>query len=123
MLPYVSFLLKKDCVAFNEEMLNSLVSDKVNVHELPCIDAIEETMGNVRWNKRAAKQLESMNDDCNKTASLEYVLKVAVGARVMLRRNIDTRAGLVNGAIGNVLSIAPDVLKVNFDKINEPSLK
>ena len=36
-----------------------------------------------------------MNGDCNLTAGQEAVLKIAVGARVMLHRNIDTRTGLV----------------------------
>ena len=40
-------------------------------------------------------------------ASLEAVLKVAVDVRVMLRRNIDVKGGLVNGAIGTVLEINP----------------
>ena len=39
--------------------------------------------------------------DCNNTAGLEAVLRLAVGTRVMLRRNIDVKAGLVNSAIGN----------------------
>ena len=43
--------LKKDCAAFNEEMLNSLVSDKIKIQELPCLDVVQETMGKVKWSK------------------------------------------------------------------------
>ena len=55
--------------------------------------------------KKAAEQLEVLNNDCNMTAGLEAKLILAVGARVMLRCNIDTKVGLVNGALGIVLSI------------------
>ena len=41
--------------------------------------------------------MQKLNSDCNLTAGLEAVLRVAVGARVMLRRNIDTSQGLVKG--------------------------
>lgn len=46
-------------------------------------------------------------------------MNLAVGARVMLRRNIDTKAGLVNGAIGSVIAIAPQHITVKFDHLGE----
>ena len=45
--------------------------------------------------KKAIEHLDKMNSDCNLTAGLEAKLSLAVGARVMLRRNIDTKSGLV----------------------------
>lgn len=36
---------------------------------------------------------------------LEKELRLAVGARVMLRRNVNPRLGLVNGATGTVLIV------------------
>ena len=39
---------------------------------------------------------------------------------VLLRRNIDTNIGLVNGAIGTVLSISKEQIKVTFDHNSAP---
>ena len=65
--------------------------------------------------------MEKLNRDRNTTAGLEAKLSLAVGARVTLRRNIDTEAGrLVNGAIGTVLSISVNRVTVQFDHISEP---
>ncbi len=61
-----------------------------------------------------------VNNDCNMTAGLKAKLSLAVGARVMLRRNMDTKTGLVNGAIGTVHSIATTHVTVQFDHITEP---
>ena len=74
--------------------------------ELACVDEVDESGGTRRWNKKAADHLEKLNSDSNMTAGLEAKLQLAVGARVMLRRNIDTSAGLVNGAIGTIRAIA-----------------
>ena len=62
----------------------------------------DETAGKVKWTKRASSELEKLNKDCNMTAGLEAELKLAVGVRVMLRRNLDTSQGLVNGVLGTV---------------------
>ena len=49
------------------------------------------------------------------TAGLGAKLNVAVGACVMLRRNIDTNVGLVNGTIGTRIKIAMTTVTVRFD--------
>ena len=38
----------------------------------------------------------------------------------MLRRNIDTKAGLVNGVIGTILTITACHVTVQFDHISTP---
>ena len=69
---------------------------------------------------KCKKVIKQMNADCNMTPGLEARLSLAVGARVMLRRNIDTKAGLVNGAICTVLSIATHHVTVQFDHVPVP---
>ena len=64
------------------------------------------------------KRLRS--NDSNSTAGLEAELTLAVGAHVMLRRNIDTKQGLVNGAIGTVSCISSKQLIIKFDHMDDP---
>ena len=90
------------------------------MHELACVDEVDESGGTRRWNKKAADHLKKLNSDSNMTAGLEAKLRLAVGARVMLRRNIDTSAGLVNGAIGTIRAIAKSHISVQFDHMTEP---
>ena len=115
--PVCLFPTRKACNEFNAQTLSYLPSE---VHELACTDEVDETAGTHKWNKKAADQLEKLNNDCNRTAGLEAKLSLAVGARVMLRRNIHTKRGLVNGALGTVLSIAPNHVTVQYDPVSEP---
>ena len=56
----------------------------------------------------------------NNNTITEAKLELAVGTRVMLRRNINTKDGLVNGSIGSVTAITPHFVTVKFDHIPEP---
>ena len=98
-------------------MLEQLGSE---LHELVCVDEVDQTSSTRKWSKKAAEQLEKFNNDCNMTTGLEAKLVLAIGAHVMLRRNIDTTIGLVNGAIGTVLCISKEQIKVKFDHISAP---
>jgi len=90
------------------------------VHVIACTDEVDETKSTAKWQQQAAKALEKLNKDCSNTAGLEAVLKVAIGARVMLRRNIDVKGGLANGAIGTVVQIHPTRISIKFDHLSEP---
>ena len=115
--PVCLFPRRKACDEFNSEMLSRLTTQ---VHQLLCTDEVDETRSTRKWNKKAAELLEKLNKDCNMTVGLEAKLMLAVGARVVLRHNVDTNTGLVNGAIGTVLSIRQDHIMVQFDHISEP---
>ena len=115
--PVCLFPTRKACTDFNNSMLASLDSE---VHQIKCIDEIDETASKLTWTKKADGQLQKLNNDSNMTAGLEAILMMAVGARVMLRRNIDTKVGLVNGALGTVVAITGSYIKIKFDHINEP---
>ena len=69
--PVCLFPTRKACNDFNTQMLSYLPSE---VHELVCTDEVDETAGTRKWNKKAADQLEKLNNDCNRTAGLEAKL-------------------------------------------------
>ena len=112
--PVCLFPKREACHNLNAQMLRNNASE---VHDIYCTDEIDETAGNRKMTK---KVIEHLDADCNMTAGLEAKLSLAVGARVLLRRNIDTKAGLVNGAIGTVLSVAAQHVTVQFDNVPVP---
>ena len=50
------------------------------IQQITCSDEIDETKITRMWGKKAAEQLEKLKKDCNNTAGLQALLKVAVGA-------------------------------------------
>ena len=106
--PLCLFPTRTSCHNLNTQMLMRLQSE---TRELPYIDEVNETLGTYK---------KAMNGDCNLTAGLEAVLKIAVGACVMLRRNIDTCTDLVNGAVGTVIAIKTHHITVQYDSRHEP---
>ena len=112
--PICLFPTRKACNDFNNTMLSTL---STKLHRIACIDEIDETVSTKKWTKKAQKQLEMLS---NMTAGLETELTIAIGARVMLQRNVDTKQGLVNGAIGTMTAISSNEVMVKFDHIDEP---
>ena len=105
---------------FNDAVLESR---SISTVEIPAIDEIN-CIDKMRDN--AQKKLTKMNMDDRNTAGLESCLKVAVGTRVMLRRNIDTGKKLVNGSVGTITNLKSNQnghvwkIVINFDGISEP---
>ena len=102
---------------------NSKVMSKLNrsVIEISALDEIDCKIKRISKNaEEAVKQLDRL-DDARQTGGLEKVLKLAVGARVMLRKNLDVTKGLVNGSMGTLIDVVYDkheaiqLLKIKFD--------
>ena len=105
--PVCLFPTCKACQDHNSIMLGALDS---KLESFKCVDAIDETAGTCKWGKKAADALNKVMAE----------LTVAVGARVMLRRNIDTKHGLVNGSIGTITAITSQCITVKFDHLVDP---
>uniref|UniRef100_A0A1X7U662 DNA helicase Pif1-like 2B domain-containing protein n=1 Tax=Amphimedon queenslandica TaxID=400682 RepID=A0A1X7U662_AMPQE len=116
--PPISLFSKVDaCQKINELMLESLETEKI---ELACVDVVDESGSTAKCDKKQEKKLDKLKDQPSKTAGLETVLSLAVGCRVMLRRNIDVTVGLVNGAIGTVMGIYATCISIKLDHIDVP---
>jgi len=102
--------LNSQVKSFNAEMM------KIRNISTIFIPAIDNSFGSKQRRKKTGKVSEKASD----TTGLETSLEIGLGARVMLRRNIDLQAGLVNGSMGTVTGFIPSIenpskITVRFD--------
>ena len=105
------FPTRQMCKTFNNECCNSWLPKCTNRWS-------QSNFINKKMEQKGPWAAWKLNDDCSRTAGLEAKFLLVVGACVMLCRNIDTKTGLVNGALGTVLSISNDLVTVQFDHVS-----
>ncbi|XP_066590648.1 ATP-dependent DNA helicase PIF1-like [Prorops nasuta] len=91
------------CDTLNEAMLGRLMTDEV---QLIAHDATDCPM---YLKKKVLQVLNSEDEDSSRTAGLSRIIRIKLGARIMLRRNIDITLGLVNETIATVKSVTRSV--------------
>ncbi|XP_026830097.1 uncharacterized protein LOC113563118 [Ooceraea biroi] len=99
------------CDILNIAMLDRISSDKIEL----IAEDLTECASYLK--KKVMKILNKDDEDSSRTAGLARIITVKVGARVMLRRNIDVNLGLVNGTIGTIISIIRSAIDNKVEKI------
>ena len=108
------YRLNADVDERNITMLNALVPESQQYSIKSCDSRAGQT-SHINLSTLSAKRSE--------TGGLHGILKIAIGARVMLTTNVDVADGLVNGARGEIVDIVMAAGKVthilvNFDHPN-----
>ncbi|XP_070165619.1 ATP-dependent DNA helicase PIF1-like [Polyergus mexicanus] len=91
-------------------MLNCISSDKI---EFVAQDLAECAP----YLKKKVMKILNKDEDSSRTAGLARIITVKLGARIMVRRNIDVSLGLVNGTIGTNTSIIRSAIDNEVEKI------
>ena len=104
----------------NKKVLRHFRKKRVEMYTFKAQDQIIDSTKNL--NKVNIDNI--ISKDINKTAGLPTNLTLFVGAKVMIRSNIDVSKGLVNGAIGNITEIIwPNFRRGQMYETDIPSVR
>ena len=115
------------CDQVNAALLAQLDSE---ILDLTAIDTLD-TVVDKKLLPKVNKAYKKVDEDITRTAGLDKCLRVCIGAKVMLKRNIDVEAGMVNGAVGVVTGFQQSdtdnenkifSVSVKFEKIADPAM-
>ena len=96
--PVILMPRTEQCRQVNEAILHQLES---HVVELPAIDTLDTVVDKKLLGKIEAAY-EKVDKDVTRTAGLDKCLRLCIGAKILLKRNISVESGLVNGSVGVV---------------------
>jgi len=99
------------CDVLNAAMLSRIASKEILLIAEDTIDCTSYVK------KKVLKVLSNNDEDNSKTAGLSKEIVIKIGAKVMIRRNIDATLGLVNGTIATVVSVVEDKSTNYVEKI------
>ncbi len=121
----VLYPLNEQVDAFNNLVMQRL---KINCVAVQAEDDVPVRQAKKRGRKAGdQKQTKGLlkGRKTSRTAGLEEVLYLGVGARVMLRTNLDQSRGLINGSVGTITSLLSisgnriSTVEVDFSSLNE----
>jgi ATP-dependent DNA helicase PIF1 len=119
--PLILMPRTSSCDEINQSMLTMIGSE---IHTVLAIDT-QDTIVEKQMVAKVTKAYKQMEDDVTRTAGLERKLSLCIGARVMLKRNKDVEAGLVNGSVGDIVGfeMKGDSKEIMFIKVQFPNIQ
>ncbi|XP_074111642.1 uncharacterized protein LOC141535587 [Cotesia typhae] len=102
----------KQCDLINSVMTSKIFSEEIILTARDHIDCNKSLI------KKVSETLNKIEDNASQSAGLAKTITIKIGAKVMLRRNIDVTLGLVNGAIGTVKSVSKSIDGSEIKAIN-----
>lgn len=101
-LPADAFCLLPTCALC--DTLNNAILKRISTNEIELI-AQDVADCATYLKKKVLKILNKDDEDNSRTAGLARIIKIKIGARIMIRRNIDVTLCFVNGTIGTLTSV------------------
>jgi len=122
MSPIILVPRTSQCAEINSAMLSKMATEKT--YHLPAIDTLD-TIVDSKMLPKVEKEYTKVQDDVTCTGGLEKALQLCIGCKVMLKRNMNVDAGLVNGSVGIVHGFVErcdnvHAIQVKFERIDSP---